>query len=391
MWIRVFFFLSLFSCSSETNQTKATADESKLKVRHTVEYNFKQENDFQAIIKVLEGFFNTQNNSYASNPYWFENDNSFFTYPFFEISTLERYGNSTLSKNLLSITQTSPQHFICKIGWFHEDQNEASLQFIYNVSVIKIGESYLLKNIVEYNIKDWEKIRQDRITYWTPANHKIDQVKAKKFNAINEQLSTFFNAEILDFSYVLCKSNAELMRLIGYDFEQSMYFSNQNGSVTYPDDFLIFSGNNDEINTHELVHLYVAERFTRINPFMNEGLATLLGGSKGVDYREHLLKLKNHLMNNDIDIYEEYFFKNYVIDNETSLRYTLSAFLCDLVLNENDKAELFELINCGNSNQDLMNYIAKVFNVNSINFNEYIINELEAYDFDSEFLPLSED
>jgi len=109
-------------------------------------------------------------------------------------------------------------------------------------------------------------------------------------------------------------------------------FFNQNGSIAFPDDRLIFSGNNNEINTHELVHLYLTEKFKNLNPYMNEGVASLFGGSKGLEYKDHLHKLKTHLISNEIDIYQEYFFGNYVIDFDTSLRYTLSAFICELTL-----------------------------------------------------------
>ena len=375
----------LISSCIPNSQNDVSTETSKyrLKIQNTVEYNIENKSDINSIIDVLDGFFETKDSSYVNNPYWLENDNSFYKYPFYEFSTLENYGSSKLRPNLLSITEINNNHFICKLGWFYDYKNTQSLQFIYNVSVIKKNERFLLKNILSHNIKDWKKLKIGNITYWIPEHVKINRFKAEKYNNINEKISTFFGAKLISFSYIYCDSNEQLMRLIGYDFDQSMYLQDQNGSVTYTDDNLIFSGNNSEINTHELVHLYVAEKFTQANPFINEGIATFLGGSKGLSYEDHLFKLKIHLNNNDINIYDEYFFGNYVLDSDTSLRYTLSAFLCDLALREIGKKGLFELLNCGISNYDIIDYIDDFFKVNSSNFNEFIKNELQEYDFDS--------
>ncbi|TXE16359.1 hypothetical protein ES731_14220 [Psychroflexus gondwanensis] len=382
MRIRHLCLLFLLMLSSSTHNKSDELEDNALIIQNTVEYNFKNKHDLESIIHALEGFLNTKNDSYLSNEFWIENDNSFYKYPFFEISNLENFGGMILKPSLLSVTQINSEHFICKLGWFYNNEKSRSLQYIYNVSVVKKNETFLLKNILEYNIKDWEKKEIKRVTYWTDNSHKINIEKADEFNDINNKLSTFFQSDVISFNYVLCNSNNELMRLIGYDFESSMFFSNQNGSIAFPDDRLIFSGNNNEINTHELVHLYLTEKFKNLNPYMNEGVASLFGGSKGLEYKDHLHKLKTHLISNEIDIYQEYFFGNYVIDFDTSLRYTLSAFICELTLKKFGKDKLFELINCGKSNYDIINYIKKYFEVNPNDFNDFIKYELENYDFE---------
>jgi len=129
-----------------------------------------------------------------------------------------------LKPSLLSVTQINSEHFICKLGWFYNNEKSRSLQYIYNVSVVKKNETFLLKNILEYNIKDWEKKEIKRVTYWTDDSYKINIEKADEFNDINNKLSTFFQSDVISFNYVLCNSNNELMRLIGYDFESSMFF-----------------------------------------------------------------------------------------------------------------------------------------------------------------------
>ena len=132
----------LISSCIPNSQNDVSTETSKyrLKIQNTVEYNIENKSDINSIIDVLDGFFETKDSSYVNNPYWLENDNSFYKYPFYEFSTLENYGSSKLRPNLLSITEINNNHFICKLAWFYDYKNTQSLQFIYNVSVIKKNE-----------------------------------------------------------------------------------------------------------------------------------------------------------------------------------------------------------------------------------------------------------
>lgn len=368
----LFLFLSVSCYCQETNKIS-------LAINNSVEYNLSSKSEYKKIINTLKNFLSTKNSFFKNNPNWIKNDNLFFSYPFLDIINIEYLqGNYQYKPTLLSITQTpNKDQFIAKIGWFKFDENkEISLRIIYNILVIRNDNDYLLKNILENNISNWIEIKVGDIKYLINPSHQFEQIRAEEFNKINDDLAVYFEFSKISFTYFLCTSNKELMQTLGYDFEDTMFFSNQNGAVTYPIDNLIFSGNDLEINKHELVHLYTYQKFKNKNNIIDEGIATFLGGSKGLDYASHLVKLRNHLKTNSIDLHDELFNNNYVLDESTSLRYTLGAFLCDLSLKKGGKKLLFELLNSGSTNDDLISFLKITFNIKDNNLNDFFLDQL---------------
>lgn len=371
-----FLFLFLFPFLSCYGQE---LNKISLVINNSVEYNLNTKNEYKKIINTIKEFMQTKNSLIKNNPNWIKNDNLFFSYPFLDLINIENLNDSfQYQPTLLAITQTTKKdQFIAKIGWFKFNENkEISLHIIYNVLVTKKDNNYLLKNILEYNTNDWNEINVGNIKYLINPYHKFEQIKADEFNKINDDLAVYFEFSKISFTYFLCSSNKELMQSLGYDFEDTMYFSNQNGAVTYSNDNLIFSGNKSEINKHELVHLYTYQKFRNKNNIIDEGIATLLGGSKGLDYKTHLAKLKTYLKNNPIDLHEELFNNNYVLDESTSLRYTLGAFLCELSLKKGGKKLLFKLLNSGSSNDELISFLKTTFEIKEKKLNEFIFYEL---------------
>jgi hypothetical protein len=376
--ILIFLIIS-FSVFSQEKENSVT----ELNVGYTVEYNIEHKADVKEIIQVLKGFIKTKNSVYKDNPYWIKNDNEFYKFPFLDVMDIETNGYLKYKPTLISITQVENQDYIAKIGWFSiDDEMNFEIKVIYNFHVVKFDDKYLIKNILNRNILHWKIKKIGKITYYYPEEKILDLKKGNEFDKINSELASYFETEPLSFKYFICKNNHDLLKLRGFDFEETMFFSNQNGSETFPQDLLIFSGNNDEINTHELVHLYTHLMYKNKNSIIDEGIATYLGGSKGFTYKEHLLKLSKHLNNNEIDLYNQLFFHNYVIDYDTSLKYTLGAFLCDLALKKKNKDGLKTLLNSGKSNEELIQTIEKLFEIKKENFNQFIKFELEKFPFD---------
>lgn len=375
-----FIFIFLFSyCKGQEKK------EIPLNINHSVEYNFSSKDEYKKIISTLKEFMNSKNIIFKNNPNWVREKDHFFSYPFLDIINIEYVNdNAEYKPSLLSITKTNDENtYIVKLGWFKVNkEEEISLRFIYNLLAIKDNNGvFLLKNILEFNTKKWSRIEIGDIKFYINPEHKFDENNALKFSLINEELSLFFEIDKIKFTYFLCNTNFMLMKSLGYDFEETMYFSNQNGSITYPNDNLIFSGNKSEINKHELIHLYTYKKFKNKHKIIDEGIATFLGGSKGLSYEEHLYKIKKHIEFNTINLHDELFNNNYIIDEETSLMYTLGAFLCDLTIKKGNKKLLFELLDSGSKNEDLIKKVKKIFNIKDDDLNKFLTNEINNYDF----------
>lgn len=369
-----FFVILLLSCN---NQDDKKIIQNKLQVNPSVIFTEDNIQENKKIIEALERFLTTKNNDYSDNYYWMNNDHTFFHYPFLEIYQIE---NDLYTPTLLSLTKNNNKEISVKIGWFGNEDNFSNLKIIYNILAVKIGEEYKFKNSLVRNTEKWNEIKIGDIFYKYYPDFNFSEKKAIEFNDFNKEIADFFSVDIIKFKYFISKTVNHFMKIRGYDFETTMFLDNQNGAETFPHDNLIFSGNNSEINRHELVHLYTYWNFKNINPIISEGISTYLGGSKGLKYHVHLKKLKDHISNkNNLDLYDKMFNSNYILDEETSLMYTIGALLCDLSYKKGGEKVLFQLMNSGKSNDELISTLTKIFNFEKDNFNTFITNEIENY------------
>uniref|UniRef100_UPI00404B7C8F hypothetical protein n=2 Tax=Flavobacterium sp. TaxID=239 RepID=UPI00404B7C8F len=376
--IVLLFILISFKAISQEKENPAF----ELNIGYTVEYNMQHKLEFRGVIEALKGFLKTKNSVYKDNPYWIENDIKFYKFPFLDLIDIETFGNRVYKPTLISITQVESHEYIAKVGWFSiDEQMNVDVKVIFNFHVIKTKGKYLIRNILNRNIDNWIEKKYDKITYFYSKGRQIDYKKVEEFNSINRELADFFENEPIEFKYFICESNNELLKIRGFDFEESMFFTNQNGSETFPHDMLIFSGNNSEINKHELVHLYTYLKFKKRNSIIDEGIATFLGGSKGLSYKEHLAKMREHIIINKIDVFQKLFYNSYVLDFDTSLKYTLGAFLCDIALKKYKKEGLNQLLNSGKTNEELISTIETLFDIKKEHFNAFIKSELDSYIF----------
>ena len=128
-----------------------------------------------------------------------------------------------------------------------------------------------------------------------------------------------------------------------------MYVDKTGGLADYGN--IIFSGNNSEIYTHEIIHIYTSNLFPKIDKFIDEGLATFMAGSGKYSYEWHRNKLNKFLNENKdynfevhTDAYERIYF-----ENETSIPYLSSALILERTLtNLWKREELMELLKSEN-------------------------------------------
>jgi hypothetical protein len=349
-----------------------------LSFNSTIEINKKNEGEIKDIKNYLISFFSKIQIDYNYDYYWAKKKDTIFKQPYGDLATIIE-NDIDYTPLILSIKKRKLDEFEIKSAWIKNVKDTLDIKYIYNFIVAKENGNYVLKNILYSNIEKWKYEKVKNIFYYSST--KIDKQKALEFNQFNNTVSLFFNSDVLDFTYFKCKNTEELMKIRGFDFEYSMILSSQNGGESFTNEKVVFSGNNSEINEHELVHLYTFSKHKKIHNLIDEGISTYLGGSQGLSYIEHLYKLKQHLKSAKINVYKELFFENYVIDEKTSLWYTIGAFLCDLCLKKYGKNMLFELMNSGKKDVNIVEQIEKVFKINRNDFNSFIRSELEEYEF----------
>lgn len=366
--MKLFIFLILIISSSYSY----SQEKNNFFLNYTLKKNYSND--------VLDQFYKLINETLTHEKSTFWGESKFFKDP--DADILNIFKNAKNHKiTILSITNIDDKRSLIKIALIKSTNDFSNLYAIYNFIAYKSENKILFENVLDYNVKDFKVYNVGEIKYLTYRDYSFDKKNAKKMVRFNNQIATFFEKETIYSTYFLCKDMNHFKMIRGFDFDDMMVAQNQIGAETFPSDNLIFSGNNSEYYPHEIVHLYTSKYFTKTHRIIDEGIATYFGGSKGTEFKEHIKKVKNHLKENDINFYEKLFKESeqYVLDDTTSLWYTIGSLLCDISLKKYGKEGLLRLMNSGKKDEDLLLTIEKVFKIKRENFDSFIKKELLNY------------
>lgn len=325
-----------------------------------------QQDSFNAkIIETLEEFLETKDPKF-----WLDSDFKRFKSPYYEIIGIEngKLGDNFYQPSVMEIIPTDENDKrIVKIAFigYNSETKSNLIKAIYNVIAVKKGDRVFFSKYIDYATKNWKIKNEDNVTYYISPNKNFNIAEAEAQKKDIHMLSDFFVAEKFPITYYSTISPEEVFKLKGFDYHPMMYADKSGGFAEGYN--IIFSGNNSEYYTHELVHLFTSKLFPKINPYFDEGIATYFGGSGKFDYKWQKEKLRNFLTENPgfdafehLDIYERLFF-----EKETPIPYVISAVLCEMIISKFGKEKLFLVLKNGNSVEEGL----KTLNLNKNNMN----------------------
>lgn len=376
----------VFSCkeiiTSETEVLKKEGTNTKLvDVDYQVRAfsNIQKEND--SIISRFKECINSKKRS-DYRKFWDSSDTTFFKTPYVDLYNIINFDYPTYKPTIVAI-QKLDNKYLFKIALMGKPEGFNSLYVIYNLYVVKnnVGE-FVFQNILDETLKEWNTKIVENIKYYYNSNSTIDEKEIAKQVDFETELIKLLEVEKIDYKYIICKNNHESLSLLGYDYEDSMFFTNQQGGVTFSKEKIIFAANNKATYPHEVTHIYTYKHFPKINIIIDEGVATYLGGSKGLNYKKHIKALHKYISKNEISL-SEYLFDNQkrytVLDDSTTILYSSGALLCDLAYKKGGKKKLFDLMNSGRSDKELKSALEDIFNIDIANFDHFIENELNTF------------
>lgn len=285
--------------------------------------------------------------------------------------------------NILTIQKKEANKYLLKFAMMAVYEEVPSLDIIYNILVIRAENGqYYFKSLFSENLAQLNVKRFENITYYFDDEDDFSIGQAKQQVQFENKLVDFLEVRKLYYNYVIFNSAFELYTFLGYDYHQLMFLSDTKGGLSMPSKYFVFSGNNKACYPHETVHLYVGEYFPKYHNLIGEGLATFLGGSKGISYPAHLANLKQFITEEHIDICDylmQFEKRQTVITAKTSFKYSFGAFLCDLVYQKKGKEGLFKLLNSGWNDEELYQTLAQLLNININEIDRYVKNELSSF------------
>ncbi|QXP78851.1 MULTISPECIES: hypothetical protein [Winogradskyella] len=338
--ICIFIAFSTFSCESQIKNE----DIFTLSISPAID---QSNTENQKIIQILSNFLETKNTSLTQNQNWLESDFEKYIYPYKDIFKIERskHGENYFKPTLMEIIKASENKKILKIGFVgtNTETEETTIIAIYNIVATRVETDWKLQRAIEFQTKDWTKINKESITYYLPERKRPNEKEMEMQKKDIEFICDFFNTNSIDIIYYSCDTPKQLFETKGFDYLPNMYFSETGGMVDYGN--IIYSGNNSEYYTHEIVHIYTKKLFPSIQPILNEGIATYIGGSGKNNYDWHREKFKVYLNESEVEIANHLQpYERFYIDNETPIPYMIGALICERTLRKYGKEGLMNLL-----------------------------------------------
>lgn len=338
-------FLTLACNGQETKQDKFV-----LTISPIID---KSDKTNQKVIETLTEFLKTKNTSLTENKFWVQTDFQKYIYPYLDIYNIEnsKYGKDFYRPTLVDIISTeNPTQKIVKLAFIghSKETQENQLKSIYNIIANIFKDKVLFSRYLDFSTEKWKTVNSGSLTYKISPNKTINEVEINEQQKDINKICNFFQCKSIAITYYSCVNPKELFEIKGFDYNPMMYADKTGGLADYGN--LIFSGNNSEIYTHEIVHIYTSNLFPKIDKFIDEGIATYMAGSGKYNYEWHRNKLEKFLNENkDYDFaahtnaYERIYF-----ENETSIPYLTSSLILERTLRIYGKEKLIELLKSEN-------------------------------------------
>lgn len=316
----------------------------------TVSPIINQENSTNSlIISALNSFLQSKNNSLSENYFWATADFQTYVYPYLDIYNIEEssYGKGFYKPTVMEILPTENENRkIVKIAFIghHSETKENLIKSIYNVIANIEGEKITFSRYLDFATKNWTRLKAESINYIISPNRQANMEDVQRQRKEIDKLSHFFEVKPIDITYYSCIDPKELFEIKGFDYHPMMYVDKTGGLAEYGN--IIFSGDNSESYTHEIIHIYTNNLYPALDKFIDEGLATFMAGSGKYTYEWHRNKFAKFLKENEnynfvahTDVYERSYF-----EDETSIPYVTSALILERTLRIYGKDGLMELL-----------------------------------------------
>lgn len=300
-------------------------------------------------IATLRRFFEMKLQAPDISSYWVSTDPAPGALAFTDIAYVEYDEHAALKylPTLMRIVPVENGDRLLTVKWAATDSTgtAADVRYVFDFLVLRTDVGMRLDRPLLHNTRNWQRESLGDLHYIISPLHKFNKEQAQQQAQDVQRLSRFFGVDPFPITFYSCKDPADLFRARGFQLHPLMFVHETGGLADYGD--RVFSGNDVDSYTHEVVHLFTTHKFGAERPdLLDEGLATLLAGSSGMPYTWHRENLRQFLKENpDFDFaahtntYEQFF-----INKDTNMPYAIGAVVCEHVLRNAGREGLFKVM-----------------------------------------------
>ncbi|RYE17460.1 MAG: hypothetical protein EOP45_15745 [Sphingobacteriaceae bacterium] len=194
----------------------------------------------------------------------------------------------------------------------------------------------------------------------------------------NVSFARRFKTGLIPITYYKCQDPEQLFKLLGCDYIPNMYYSTSGGLAEAWHNSL-YAGNNSELYQHELVHFYTHKLFPEYNRIVDEGYATMIGGSGGKDLKELAGLADDYLLSHPNQDVCQLFTDFSRIQNGVPFTYIVSGLICKEIESKKGFESIIQLFEQTKDNDSYFRQLGSILHVEKAHFTDYVKEMIKKY------------
>ncbi|MFT5824122.1 MAG: hypothetical protein ACI8ZM_005388 [Crocinitomix sp.] len=281
---------------------------------------------------------------------------------------------------VLSIRERGKYFKISNMLSFTNEVGTEDVYFMFHVYAGIENGGLKLFNALEINTQFLAHQKVGFINYYYPKTHLFDIQKAEQQNKFLVNLAENFNVPTAEVDYYFTETNEEIQKIKGFDFIFGDNGANMPTGISYIMERQVFSNGSGEYYPHEIIHVLLNPHFPKSHYWINEGVATYFGMSRGKKLDWHLEKLQTHLAQYpEVDLSE--MLKLIRIDGTTGYSYVLGGYIVKSIFEDGGYTMLKEVMNEGRAEVDFYRVIKKYMGVKQKDINAVFREQISQLQF----------
>lgn len=345
---------------------------------------FVRDTTIAHVLDVWEHYLGSRPDSSYDNPYW--NSEEKKRYPVFDLASDVLYPSlyilmHTYKPTVLSISQQGVYYKIRTLYSAESDSGFADPVEIEEVYAKREEGGFKLYNALPINTTSWKHKRIGSINFIFPPYHTFDRALAAKMSLFADSVASILNEAPIPVDFYFANTLDELMKARGLDYRMGEGNSTAVGGHAWPEDRMLFGAGTNEWYPHELVHIYFNPKYPKSNEYFAEGIAVLLGGTRGRTLHELICHADSLLRSNPSIRFDSLLHSpgNDALDYTTGAHYLVGGLLMKMAFDKGGWPLCKRLLTYGDGPDEVLKAVEDIFGDEPKDFDSFIKKEIHYY------------